>query len=175
MNTLAMLPMLIAMICAASCALFDKCRTTASLICAAVMVLSMVDVMLTHFLPVSLLAALIAATGLWAGIAGWKGEFRDLLLRTYRVISSVAMAGLLFRHTAAMAMDPAMGDMAHEHLHALGMPSLAGAGSVALLVAGVALTITLLRSRQGNPRGIAGQVAALEPALMGLSLVLMTI
>ncbi|MRW88508.1 hypothetical protein GJ699_00750 [Duganella sp. FT80W] len=177
MSSVAAPLMLLAMLCAAGCALLDKCRTPASLVCAATMVLGMADAFYTHLLPVAMLAALMATSGLWASLAGWPraAAASALLLRAHRAASAVVMAWLLLRHTEAMALSSALEDLCTTRGSGTAAPSFAAVIALALLGAGLALTATQLRGQPEHRRALAHSAAALEPMLMGLSLVLMAI
>ena len=179
MSSVAAPLMLLAMLCAAGCALLDKCRTPASLVCAAAMVLGMADAIYTHWLPVAMLAALMATSGLWASLAGWPraAAASALLLRAHRAASAVVMAWLLLRHAEAMALSSALEDLCTTRGAGTAAPSFAAAVviALALLGAGLALTATQLRGQPEHRRELAHSAAALEPMLMGLALVLMAI
>lgn len=191
MNTMPVLPMMLAMACAGACALLDKCRTPASVVCALAMVLGMADAVWTRLLPLPLTAALIAATGLWAAASGWRAAAGALetALRAFRAAASLAMAWLVLGHGADhahLAAHPA--HLAHSthavHATHAGHPTaLAGDPvqlalllSALLLAAGIALGAASLRQRAGGRNwSLAQGAAALEPPLMGLSLVLMAV
>ncbi|MDN7437348.1 hypothetical protein QZN62_29570 [Burkholderia multivorans] len=167
MNAMPAMPMLLATLCASACALFDRCRTTASLACAVAMVGGMFDMAYTHYLPLAVFAALIAGTGIWSATQGWShAGSRDRMLLTHRAVCAIAMAGLLLTRIDTVIASTTCSARRGFYLT---MPSFAVLASTALLAMGVVLTIMLLRKQTGG----ANSVAAFEPSLMGLSLVLM--
>lgn len=169
MSTMA--PMLLAMFCAASCTLMDRCRTVAGASCACVMLFAMLDAAYLHLIPSLLSVALIVGAGIWAAFG--EAHKRSLSLQVFQILSSVVMGLLVFHHTEVMRL---LGEVCTTNILGLNAQfrpnALASVGAAVLFAGGVTLSAAMLIGA-GYSYGVRQRLVMLEPAFMGLSLILM--
>src|SRR3546814_18862236 len=96
---------------------------------------------------------------------------RDMAMRGHRILCALAMAALMYRHAQLMAAKGFCTGRPHHDQMDLTAYMLAGTG--ALLLSGALLTFAMLPGRNGRPGSLPKRIAAFEPALLGLGLVLM--
>lgn len=163
--------MLLAMFCATSCTLLDRCRTGAGLTCSVVMLFAMLDASALHLLPSSVCVALIVGSGLWGALS--KNHLDELPIRLFQGASAFVMGALAFHHSQVMGLLDEVCTTNSSLLIENMRPSvISSMGAIMVLIGGIVLTATKL-SKVERAHGLRQKVALLEPVFTGASLVLM--